>query len=532
MQTTTELEACQPVMVNATHVVSTPAPIEHRFEVQEAQEVLSPVPSGTAVFSKGQTVIVVIHLLGLSLFSSFSNGIIVVGLPTIATTLQLGEGLLLWPTSVFYLTAGSTLLLAGSIADVGGPKTVNMLGALLSAAFTLGCGVAQSGGQLIAFRALQGIANAIIVPSSISIISTNVKEGRPRNLGFACLGLAGPIGFSLGLVLGGVFIDSTGWRPAFYFVGAATTVLFFAGFWALPHDRPRSTHSVWKRLASEIDWIGATIASTGLATVSYVFATLSADVDNIHRASSIAPLIIGGASIPAFIGWMHYQVKRSRTALIPNSLWKSFVFTSSCIMVLFTTAVTNCMELYSSLFFQEVQSTSALGASLRILPSLIAGAIINFSTGVFVNRVPVMWLVLVTSVISAVAPLLMAVINPAQPYWYGAFFAQILSPLSCDVLFTVGLLVISDLFPRHMQALSGAVFNTCAQLGTAIGLSVTSLISTAVTDASDYTDVKSPSALLAGYRAVFWTLFAWMVVVSLLSVPGLQKVGRVGLKRD
>ncbi|KAI0814689.1 MFS general substrate transporter [Xylaria sp. FL0064] len=528
-QTAVKLETYQPMIINAAPAASLPIPRDQHSPVQESP---SPQLSETTLFSKTRTIIVVAHLLGLSLFSSFSNGIIVVGLPTIANTLQLGEGLLLWPTSVFYLTAGSTLLLTGSIADVGGPKTVNMLGALLGGAFALGCGLAQTGGQLIAFRALQGISNALIVPSSISIISTNVKDGQPRNLGFACLGLAGPIGFSLGLVLGGVFIDSIGWRPAFYFVGASTALLFFAGFWILPRDRPRSAHSIWKRLALEIDWIGATVASVGLATLSYVFAALSADVNNIHQPSSIALLVISGASIPAFIGWMHYQVKRSRTALIPNSLWRSFVFTSSCIMVLFATAVTNCMELYSSLFFQEVQSTSALGASLRILPSLIAGAIINLSTGLFVNRAPVMWSVLVTSTISAVAPLLMAVINPAQPYWYGAFFAQILSPLSCDVLFTVGLLVISDVFPSHMQALSGAVFNTCAQLGTAIGLSVTSLISTAVTDASNPANTGSPGALLAGYKAVFWTLFAWMLVVSLISVPGLQKVGKIGLKRD
>ncbi|KAJ2988369.1 hypothetical protein NUW58_g4013 [Xylaria curta] len=481
-QTATELEILQPITVNAIHQtyhqLSPPAPRLKELRPQAPESAIPPASATqareeTTVFSKTRAVAFVAHLLLLNLLSSFSNGVIVVGLPTINTALQLEEGLLLWPT----------------------------------------------GGQLIAFRALQGISNAIIVPSSISIVSTGMRDGRPRNLGFACLGLAYPIGFSLGLVLGGVFIDTIGWRPAFYFVGAFTSALFFAGPWALPRDRPRSAQSIWRQFGSDIDWIGATIASVGLAAVSYVFSTLSADVNNIHQASSIALLIISAASIPAFIGWMHYRVKRNRTALIPNSLWRSFAFTSVCIMVLFSTSVTNCMELYSSLFFQEVQVVSPLGASLRILPSLIAGALISLSTGLFVNRVPVMWSVLVTAVISTVAPLLMAVIDPDWPY-------------CCDVLFTVGLLVISDVFPAHTQALGGAVFNTCAQLGTAIGLSATSLISTAVTDASGYTDTKSPIALLSGYKAVFWTLFAWMVLVSLASVPGLRKIGRIGLKRD
>lgn len=226
------------------------------------------------VLSKTRTVIVITQLLGLTLFSSFCNGVIVVGLPAIATTLHLQESLLLWPTSVFYLTAGSCLLMSGSIADVVGAKRVNLMGSFLSAVFAVACGLARTGGELIAFRAMQGVTNAIIVPTSISIISTSLEDGRPRNMGFACLGFAAPIGFSLGLVLGGVFVDGIGWQPAFYLAGAASFVFSLIGIWALPRDTrcSRSGQSIWKRLASEIDWVGAILASTGLATLSYVLA--------------------------------------------------------------------------------------------------------------------------------------------------------------------------------------------------------------------------------------------------------------------
>ncbi|KAI0201867.1 MFS general substrate transporter [Astrocystis sublimbata] len=525
----------------ATQVVTETMPFEEPVHVpmkRKSDETDSPAvvvssdpkPEAPSM-TRAQTIIAIIQLSGLSLFSSFSNGIVVIGLPAIATDLHIGENLLLWPTSVFYLTAGSTLLLAGSVADVVGPKRVNLAGSLLSAAFSLAAGFARTGNDIIAFRAIQGVANAIIVPSAISIASTNMKDGRPRNLGFACLGLAQPIGFSLGLVLGGVFVDTTGWRTAFYFSGAATFALLLVGFWALPKDHSQSSKSPWERLISDIDWVGAIVASTGLATLSYVLSTLSADVNNIRQASSIALLVISGLSLPAFIGWMHYQVKRDRVALIPNSLWRSYVFVSCCIMVLISTSVTNTMELYASLFFQNVQKISALGASIRILPSLIAGALINLSTGLFINRMPVVWPVLVSSLLSAGGTLLMALIDPAWPYWYDAFFAQVLTPLSCDILFTVGLLVISDVFPSHMQGLSGAVFQTCAQLGTAIGLSVTSVVSIAVTNDSGYDDKESPDALLVGYRVVFYILFGLMVVVSFVSIFGLRKVGVIGGKK-
>jgi hypothetical protein len=75
--------------------------------------------------------------------------------------------------------------------------------------------------------------------------------------------------------------------------------------------------------------------------------------------------------------------------------------------------------------FQQVQGLSALGASIRILPSLITAVLTNVSTGYFVNRMPVMWMVLIACGLSALSPVLMAVINPHWPYWYMAFFAQV-----------------------------------------------------------------------------------------------------------
>lgn len=126
----------------------------------------------------------------------------------------------------------------------------------------------------------------------------------------------------------------------------------------------------------------------------------------------------------------------------------------------------------------------------------------------------------------------MALINPRWPYWYDAFFAQLLEPLSTDILFTVGILVISEIFPDHTQGLAGGVFNTVAHLGQCIGLTVMAVISTSTTDSSCYQPKTSPEALMVGYRAVFWAAFAWMVVACMVGALGLRKVGKVGSKRD
>ncbi|KAK0705841.1 major facilitator superfamily domain-containing protein [Apiosordaria backusii] len=487
----------------------------------------------STLLPRARALIVITQLCGLLFFSSFCNGIIVIALPAMHLELGLQESLLVWPTSSYYLTAGSCLLLAGSVADVVGVKKVNLVGSFLSSIFALACGLAQTEGQIIAFRALQGITNAIIAPSAISLISNSVAEGRPRNMGFACLGFSQPLGFSLGLVLTGVMTDTVGWRPAFYLVAACSIVLSTIGIWSLPRDvRLDSKDSVWKRLASEIDWVGVGLASMGLAMFSYVLASLSANINVIRQAVTIALLVVAGFSVPGFVGWMHYQTKKDRTALIPNALWRSGVFTTACVMVMLTNALINCMELYSSLFFQTIQGQSALMASLQVLPSLVAGIITSILTGIFVNRMPVFWTVLITTLVSTASPLLMALVRTDQLYWGNAFVAQIFSPISCDLLFTVGLLIISDVFPKHMQALGGAVFNTCAQLGVAIGLSVTQVVASSVTNNSEFKDKSTPDALMKGYRVAFWIMFGWMAFVCVVCAVGLRRVGAIGVKRD
>jgi hypothetical protein len=124
----------------------------------------------------------------------------------------------------------------------------------------------------------------------------------------------------------------------------------------------------------------------------------------------------------------------------------------------------------------------------------------------------------------------MAIISAHWPYWYAAFPAQLLSPLSYDIMFTIGLLVVSEGFPKQTQALAGAVFNTVAQFGTSMGLTVMAVVAAAVSDADSGSSKEEK--LLVGYKASFWTAFAGMALACLVGAFGLRRMGKVGLKRD
>ncbi|TLD11143.1 hypothetical protein PgNI_06352 [Pyricularia grisea] len=503
---------------------------------------------------------------------SFTNGIITVALPAISRSINLPRELFLWPSSVYGLTSGAALLLAGSIADLVGAKSVELVGVGILAIFALASGLAQTGQQLVAFRALMGIGmvgeslifsplcppvrvlidecnlhlQAMHLPSSVSLVAAAVPRGRARNVGFAFLGLTQPLGFSLGLILAGVLLQSSdeGWRKAFFTSGSLTAIAAMGGYWVLPSVEAAATgSSIWSKLKAEVDWVGVGLSSAGLSLFAYVLAMLSADLSVIRTGTTATLLALSLMLIVSFPFWMSYRTRHGKVALIPNSLWQNIPFTSICLLVTLSWGALNSIELFSSLYFQEIQHHSSLTTSLLLLPMILVGTLANFSTGVFVDRLPARWLIAISSLLTAGTPLIMALVDPNLNYWYLQFWAQVLAPLSADILFTVGLIVVSESFPEQTQALAGAVFNTVAQLGLSLGMGVCQVVALGVSatgggaghggsgsqDAGIQTDVAS---LLRGYRASFWTIFGYMIICTAVAVVGLRNVGKVGVKRD
>ncbi|KAJ6121051.1 hypothetical protein N7523_005331 [Penicillium sp. IBT 18751x] len=527
-------EVDDPRQASLTHSSSNTSWGALRFGTRLSQEQVSSelAHDGQDVLSQTRAVILITALTGITFVGSMSGGLLTIGLPEIAADLELPENLLLWPASVYSLANGCCLLLAGSLADFLGNRRINLIGCVGLCAFILACSVARSGIQLILFRTFQGIATSMCLPTAFSIMTNTMPVGKRRNIGFASLGLGQPLGFSIGLVFGGLFQDSSlGWRFGYYLCAGVTAVLTLILYFKLPVDKPRDAFTL-RRLRDEIDWVGIILSSSCLGLISYVFAIITDNPGNMHHAENIAMLCIAVACIPAFMWWMSWREKNGKSALIPNSLWKNTAFASICLMVLLTWAVLNGTETILSLFFQEVQDLPPIQAALRFLPNVIIGIILNVATGLLVHRLHANHLVLVTTLLSAGSPLLLAIIDPQWSWWYCAFWAVLLGPLSADVIFTVANLIIADSFTPKTQGLAGAVFNTIAQFGTSIGLTVFAIISSSVTQESSYSNKESPDALMAGYRAVFWTCFALMIAASGIGAYGLRKVGKVGLKTE
>ena len=223
--------------------------------------------------SQLQQVITTFQLSTMNFVWNCSKGLIIVSLPKITVDLDIDKSLAFWPSSAPALTTASTLLVAGTVADIIGPKFANLTGGITIGVFMLACGFSRNGEELVLFRALSGLGAALHLSSAVALVTQVYPPSRGRNISFACLGLSQVLGFSFGLVVGGVLVQSLTWRSGWYIQGAVAVGLPIAGFWFLPQPRPREAGaSVLVRLITQGDWIGVLLSSAFMALLSYFLA--------------------------------------------------------------------------------------------------------------------------------------------------------------------------------------------------------------------------------------------------------------------
>jgi len=142
--------------------------------------------------------------------------IVNVALPSIQMSLHFSSSSLEWIVSGYALTFGGFLLLGGRSGDLLGRRRVFMAGLVLFSVFSLLSGLAGSPATLIATRALQGAAGAVLSPSVFSIVSVTFEEGSERNKALGVLGAIAGSGAAIGLLLGGVLTEFAGWEWIFF----------------------------------------------------------------------------------------------------------------------------------------------------------------------------------------------------------------------------------------------------------------------------------------------------------------------------
>ena len=168
-------------------------------------------------------------LLVMAEFVVILDGAIVnVALPTIKTHLHFSTPNLQYVVTAYAITFGGLLLLGGRLSDRLGRRRLFMAGVALFTVASLLNGISTSAGELIAFRALQGIGAALLIPAALSLVVTTFIEARERSLALGVWAAAAGGGGAVGLLLGGALTSGLSWRWIFFInvpVGVAVALL-------------------------------------------------------------------------------------------------------------------------------------------------------------------------------------------------------------------------------------------------------------------------------------------------------------------
>ena len=142
--------------------------------------------------------------------------IVNVALPAIQTDLGFSADGLQWVVNAYTLAFGGLLLLGGRASDLLGRRRMFLVGLALFAAASLAGGLATSPEMLVAVRAVQGIGAALLSPAALALLTVTFPAGRERNIALGVWGALAGIGGTLGVVAGGVLVDSAGWEWIFF----------------------------------------------------------------------------------------------------------------------------------------------------------------------------------------------------------------------------------------------------------------------------------------------------------------------------
>jgi EmrB/QacA subfamily drug resistance transporter len=343
----------------------------------------------------------------LSAFVAFLDGtVITVALPAI--TRELGGGIVTqqWVMDAYLITLGSIILLAGSLSDVFGRKRVLFWGVVGFGVSSLICAVAPTAGILIGARALQGVAGALLVPSSLALI-LSAFSGPAQAKAIGSWTAWTSTAFLAGPLIGGLLVDLVSWRLVFAInvIPIAVTLLFLA---RLPHDHPAAP-------GSRVDLVGAALGIVGLGLP--VFALIEQSRFGWTSPVIIVPAVIGVVSFVLFI----LHERRTAQPMMPLSLFRVRNFSVGNVSTFLVYGALSLGTFLLAVFLQQVAGYTATLAGLSMLPTTLISIGLSTQVGRLAGKYGSRFFMLIGPIVAGAGFFLLLRLSSSADYWSEVF---------------------------------------------------------------------------------------------------------------
>jgi EmrB/QacA subfamily drug resistance transporter len=446
-------------------------------------------------------------LCGALFLDALDVSMIGVALPSIKSDLDMSTSSLQWVVSAYVLGYGGFLLLGGRAADLLGRRQVFLIALTVFIVASTLSGLANDGTLLIATRFIKGVSAAFTAPAALSIITTSFAEGRARNKALAVFTATGAVGFSLGLVFGGILTD-IGWRWVFFMPAPVALVVLIAGLNLVPRNRVKASSS------RSLDVFGA--VSMTSAMLLLVFTLVEAPAHGFLSLRTIGSFAAVALIFAAFV----WRERRAASPLVRLGILRSgkMVRANLGAMALFGGWVG--FQFVTTLYLQDIRGWSPLQTGLAIFPG---GALVVVLAPAIL---PLIARFGTTRLISA--GLLLAGVGYALFLRIGLDSTYLLDMLPTFLLAGVGFalsfgplnVAATSGVAAEEQGLAGGLLNTSFQFGGALVLAIVTAVNNAYIGAGG-----GAQAVLDGFHAALYV----SVAASLFGIVALMARRRVAL---
>ena len=382
----------------------------------------------------------------LASFVAFLDGSVInVALPAITAEFSSGLSVQQWVVDAYLITLGSLILVAGSLSDLFGRKRILELGLIGFAITSILCAVAPTSEFLIVSRGLQGIAGALLVPSSLALIISTFKgqaQGKAIGSWTAWTGIS----FIIGPLVGGLLVDAGSWRLIF----AINIIPILVTLWLMRKlEIPEKARS-----GTKLDVYGALLCAIGLGGTVYALI----EQPNYGWSSPLIfiPLIIGLLSLAVFF----WHERRTRHPMLPLGLFSVRNFAIGNLATLAIYAGLSLGTFIIAIFVQQVGGYSATEAGLALIPITLIMFFLSSRFGALAGKYGPRLFMALGPILGAIGFLAMLWVDSSVSYW---------ALLPGIVIFGVGL---SITVAPLTSAILGAIDDAQAGIGSAINNAV------------------------------------------------------------
>jgi EmrB/QacA subfamily drug resistance transporter len=423
--------------------------------------------------------------LGALCFALFmimlDNTVVNVALPAIKRDLGISQAELEWTVTAYALTFATLLLTGGKLGDLLGRRLIFAIGLVVFTLSSLFCGLSSSAPELISARAVQGVGAALMMPSTLSIISATFAV-RERGTAIGIWAGVSAMALAIGPLLGGIITEHISWNWIFYVnvpIGAAGVL---ASIFVVPESKDTSGEQ-------RLDLPG--LISSGIGLLAIVYALIEANAYGWTSARILGLFVVGAIALTAFVLLERHQ----RLPMLDLSLFRSGTFAGANLVAILVTLAMFGIFVFFPIYMQTLRGWSPIQAGAALLPWTVMIVIFAPIAGRLSDRVGSRWLMAAGMTTVAACCLLLSTVSLHSTFWH-MLPAFILGGLGMSFVMTPMSAAAMGAAPVSKAGVASGVLNTFRQVGVALGIAVMGAI---VADrAASRGGLRNPHAFVYG----------------------------------